>query len=157
MSWLDVAVPVRMKRVALVAANESLRDMLVRVADAAAVEIGPAGGDAVTSGPAGDQPATGGGAVLGGKAGRRLQRAGHPVVAAVLAASRPDLDALEQVLEGTGGMRPTATRVAFSGSPLRIPVGTGWLGQVCNGRGEPIDGGPPVTGEVSMPAAGFPD
>ena len=96
MSWLDAAVPVRMKRVALVAAHESLRDMLVRVADAAAVEIGPAGGDAVTSGPAGDQPATGGGAVLGGKAGRRLQRAGHPVAAAALAASRPDLDALEQ-------------------------------------------------------------
>ena len=64
--------------------------------------------------------------------------------------------AVVQVLEGTGGMRPTATRVAFSGSPLRIPVGTGWLGRVCNGRGEPIDGGPPVTGEVSMPVAGFP-
>ena len=40
MSWLDVAVPARMKRVALVAAEESLRDVLVRVADAAAVEIG---------------------------------------------------------------------------------------------------------------------
>ena len=96
MSWLDAAVPVRMKRVALVAADESLRDMLVRVADAAAVEIGPAGGDAVTSGPASDQPATGGETVLGGQAGRRLQRAGHPVAAAALAASRPDLDALEQ-------------------------------------------------------------
>ena len=64
--------------------------------------------------------------------------------------------AVVQVLEGTQGMRPTATRVAFSGSPLRIPVGTGWLGRVCNGRGEPTDGGPPVTGEVSMPVAGFP-
>ena len=91
MSWLDVAVPVRMKRVALVAAEDSLRDMLVRVADAAAVEIGPAGGDAVTSGPASDQPATGGETVLGGQAGRRLQRAGHPVAAAALSASRPDL------------------------------------------------------------------
>ena len=96
MSWLDAAVPVRMKRVALVVADESLRDMLVRVADAAAVEIGPAGGDAVTSGPASDQPATGGEAVLGGRAGRRLQRAAHPVADAALAASRPDLDALEQ-------------------------------------------------------------
>jgi hypothetical protein len=65
MSWLDAAVPVRMKRVALVAADESLRDMLVRVADAAAVEIGPARGDLVTSGAAGDQAAT------GGEAGRR--------------------------------------------------------------------------------------
>ena len=33
--------------------------------------------------------------------------------------------AVVQVLEGTEGMRTTATRVAFSGSPLRIPVGAG--------------------------------
>jgi V/A-type H+/Na+-transporting ATPase subunit B len=64
--------------------------------------------------------------------------------------------AVVQVLEGTEGMRPTATRVAFSGSPLRVPVGPDWLGRVCNGRGDPIDGGPPVTGEVSLPVAGFP-
>jgi len=64
--------------------------------------------------------------------------------------------AVVQVLEGTEGMAPTTTRVAFSGSPLRIPVGTGWLGRVCNGRGEPVDGGPAVTGEVSMPVAGSP-
>jgi len=64
--------------------------------------------------------------------------------------------AVVQVLEGTEGLRPTATRVAFSGSPLRIPVGVGWLGRVCNGRGEPLDGGPPVTGEVTMPVAGCP-
>ena len=64
--------------------------------------------------------------------------------------------AVVQVLEGTGGMRTTATRVAFSGSPLRIPVGTGWLGRVCDGRGDPLDGGPPVTGEITMPVAGAP-
>jgi V/A-type H+-transporting ATPase subunit B len=64
--------------------------------------------------------------------------------------------AVVQVLEGTEGMRTTATRVAFSGRPLRIPVGAGWLGRVCNGRGDPVDGGPPVTGEVSMPVAGSP-
>ena len=64
--------------------------------------------------------------------------------------------AVVQVLEGTEGMRPTATRVAFSGSPLRVPVGPDWLGRVCNGRGDPIDDGPPVTGEVSLPVAGFP-
>src|SRR3974390_658336 len=44
--------------------------------------------------------------------------------------------AVVQVLEGTEGMRPAQTRVAFSGSPLRIPVGTDWLGRVCNGRGD---------------------
>lgn len=64
--------------------------------------------------------------------------------------------AVVQVLEGTAGMRPSDTGIAFSGSPLRIPVGADWLGRVCNGRGEPADGGPPVTGEVSMPVAGFP-
>ena len=64
--------------------------------------------------------------------------------------------AVVQVLEGTEGMRTTATRVTFSGSPLQIPVGTGWLGRVCDGRGEPLDGGPPVTGEPTMPVAGAP-
>jgi V/A-type H+-transporting ATPase subunit B len=64
--------------------------------------------------------------------------------------------AVVQVLEGTEGMRTRATRVAFSGSPLRVPVGTGWLGRVCDGRGAPLDGGPPVTGEMTMPVAGAP-
>ena len=54
-----------------------------------------------------------------------------------------------QVLEGTAGMEPSSARVAFAGSPLRIPVGPGWLGRVCNGRGEPLDGGPPVTGPAT--------
>ena len=72
MSWLDVAAPARMKRVALVAAEDSLRDVLVRVADAAAVEIGSAGGEA-----------------------GRGQQAGHPVAGAALSATRPDLAALE--------------------------------------------------------------
>ena len=64
--------------------------------------------------------------------------------------------AVVQVLEGTGGMQPSATSIAFSGSPLRIPVGTNWLGRVCDGRGDPADGGPPVTGAVTMPVAGSP-
>ena len=53
--------------------------------------------------------------------------------------------AVVQVLEGTDGLAPTA-RIAFDGSPLRVPVGPGWLGRVCNGRGEPLDGGPPMFG-----------
>jgi V/A-type H+/Na+-transporting ATPase subunit B len=64
--------------------------------------------------------------------------------------------AVVQVLEGTAGMDPERTGVEFSGSPLRIPVGPRWLGRVCNGRGEPRDGGPPVTGEQTAPVAGFP-
>lgn len=92
MSWLDAAVPVRMKRIALVAADEALRDVLVRVADAAAVEIGSASDETDATGPAGAAGMTG----TGGEAARRLQHAGHPVAAAALSASRPDLDALEQ-------------------------------------------------------------
>ncbi len=63
--------------------------------------------------------------------------------------------AVIQVLEGTSGMDPVTTSIEFSGSPLRIPVGTQWLGRVCTGRGESRDGGPPVTGDQTMPVAGF--
>jgi V/A-type H+/Na+-transporting ATPase subunit I len=90
MSWLDAAVPVRMKRVALVAADEALRDVLVRVADSAAVEIGPAAGEAGAPDAAGGGPGTPGDAV------RRLHRSGHPAPDAALSPSRPDLDALER-------------------------------------------------------------
>jgi V/A-type H+-transporting ATPase subunit I len=82
--WPDLPAPVRMKRVALVAADDALRDVLVRVADAAAVEIGPAAGETAAAGPA------------DGEAARRLRRSGHPVPGAALSASRPDLDALER-------------------------------------------------------------
>ena len=64
--------------------------------------------------------------------------------------------AVVQVLEGTAGMMPTGTSVGFSGTPLRIPVSADWLGRVCTGRGEPMDGGPPVTGDATAPVAGFP-
>lgn len=64
--------------------------------------------------------------------------------------------AVVEVLEGTDGIGTTGTRVSFSGAPLRIPVGEGWLGRVCNGRGEPIDGGPPVVGEEEREVAGAP-
>ena len=64
--------------------------------------------------------------------------------------------AVVQVLEGTAGMEPAATRVEFSGTPLQIPVGPDWLGRVCNGRGEPIDGGPRITGGPLAPVAGYP-
>jgi V/A-type H+-transporting ATPase subunit B len=62
--------------------------------------------------------------------------------------------AVVQVLEGTAGIDPGAVTVAFDGSPLQIPVGPGWLGRVCNGRGDPLDGGPPVLAPQSSPVAG---
>ena len=66
-----------------------------------------------------------------------------------------DLAVLE-ILEGTAGMRLDSARVAFSGAPMQIPVGEGWLGRTCNGRGEPIDGGPPVLAGERRPVAGAP-
>ncbi|MES9609367.1 V-type ATP synthase subunit B [Actinomadura sp. NPDC000929] len=62
---------------------------------------------------------------------------------------------LVQVLEGTGGMSTEGMRVTFSGAPLRVPVGTAWLGRVCDGMGQPLDGGPPVLG-AAAPVAGVP-
>lgn len=64
--------------------------------------------------------------------------------------------AVVQVLEGTASMTPGGIRVAFTGSPLRTPVGDGWLGRVCDGRGEPRDGGPPVFGATTAPVSGAP-
>lgn len=64
--------------------------------------------------------------------------------------------AVVQVLQGTDGLRPGGVRVRFSGRPVHIPVGPGWLGRVCNGRGEPVDGGPPVFSETTEPVTGWP-
>lgn len=64
--------------------------------------------------------------------------------------------AVVEVFEGTAGIALRDLRVAFSGSPLRIPVGEGWLGRVCDGRGQPLDGGPPVVGRELRPVQGAP-
>lgn len=64
--------------------------------------------------------------------------------------------AVVQVLEGTDGMDPDRTAVSFTGGPLRIPVGPAWLGRACNGRGEPVDGGPPVVGAHTAAVSGSP-
>lgn len=64
--------------------------------------------------------------------------------------------AVVEVLEGTSGVGLDGVRVAFSGAPMQIPVGESWLGRVCNGRGEPLDGGPPIVGDETRPVAGDP-
>jgi len=64
--------------------------------------------------------------------------------------------AVVQVFEGTSGISPSKVRVAFTGTPLRVPVGPQWLGRVCNGRGDPIDDGPPVRAERLVPVSGIP-
>jgi V/A-type H+-transporting ATPase subunit B len=66
-----------------------------------------------------------------------------------------DVDlAVIQVFEGTAGIGTTGTVVACTGAPLQIPVTEHWLGRVANGRGEPIDGGPPIFGEHRRPVSG---
>ncbi len=64
--------------------------------------------------------------------------------------------AVVQVFEGTRGIGRQGVAARFSGSPMEIPVGEGWLGRVVNGRGEPLDGGPPVFGATARPVAGAP-
>ena len=64
--------------------------------------------------------------------------------------------AVVQVLEGTGGMRPAPTRVPFDGARCASRSAPSWLGRVCNGRGEPVDGGPPVLGTRPLPVTGCP-
>ncbi|HEY7199923.1 MAG TPA: V-type ATP synthase subunit B [Candidatus Dormibacteraeota bacterium] len=64
--------------------------------------------------------------------------------------------AVVQVFQGTDGLRRRGARVRFSGGPARIPVGEGWLGRVCDGRGEPVDGGPPIVGSELRGVAGLP-
>ena len=64
--------------------------------------------------------------------------------------------AVVQLFEGTDGLAPRSTRVTFSGQSLRVKIGPGWLGRTCNGRGEPIDGGPPISGTATAAVAGNP-
>jgi V/A-type H+-transporting ATPase subunit B len=64
--------------------------------------------------------------------------------------------AVVQVYEGTSGVAPNGVRVAFQGSPMQVPVGEQWLGRICNGRGEPLDGGPPVLAGAPSAVTGRP-
>jgi V/A-type H+/Na+-transporting ATPase subunit B len=64
--------------------------------------------------------------------------------------------AVVQVFEGTRGLGRHGIAARFGGRPMQIPIGEGWLGRTCNGRGEPLDGGPPVFGPAMRPVAGVP-
>lgn len=64
--------------------------------------------------------------------------------------------AVVEVFEGTQGIAPASTTVTFDGQPLEIPVGPAWLGRVCNGRGDPLDGGPPIFCAGAAPVSGYP-
>ncbi|WWC72146.1 uncharacterized protein I206_106106 [Kwoniella pini CBS 10737] len=55
--------------------------------------------------------------------------------------------AIVQVFEGTSGVDTSATRIAFSGSSMKLAVSEDMLGRVFNGSGNPIDKGPKVWAE----------
>jgi V/A-type H+-transporting ATPase subunit B len=61
-----------------------------------------------------------------------------------------------QVFEGTSGLTIPSTRVRFTGEPLEIGVSRQMLGRVFDGLGRPIDGGPAVRGDTSLPVTGKP-
>jgi V/A-type H+/Na+-transporting ATPase subunit B len=56
----------------------------------------------------------------------------------------PDL-AVVQVYEGTAGLALASTSVELTGEPFRLGVSSRMLGRVMDGRGRPIDDGPPIT------------
>jgi V/A-type H+-transporting ATPase subunit B len=60
-----------------------------------------------------------------------------------------------QVLEGTRGISQDSA-VSFTGEPVKLPVSTEMLGRILDGRGRPVDGGPPVGAAVEMDVSGKP-
>lgn len=109
----EAALPVRMRRVAVVAPREVLRETLVRLAEAGCVEI-----DSVD----------GGGSRTRGPAARRLQRLRARPERAVLSARAPDLDRLER--EGSAdllaGEAELEDRVGEAVRRGRVAALAGW-------------------------------
>jgi V/A-type H+-transporting ATPase subunit B len=64
--------------------------------------------------------------------------------------------AVVQVFEGTRGIDTKNTRVRFTGRTMRLSVSREMQGRIFNGRGEPIDGGPPVLAEKELDINGNP-
>jgi V/A-type H+-transporting ATPase subunit B len=61
-----------------------------------------------------------------------------------------------QVFEGTQGIDIAKTTISFKNEVAKIAVSPDLLGRVLSGRGEPIDGGPPVLEEDRLPVMGAP-
>jgi V/A-type H+/Na+-transporting ATPase subunit B len=62
--------------------------------------------------------------------------------------------AIVQVFEGTRGLDTDETRVRFSGDIMRISLSKEILGRSFDGLGRPIDGGPEIIPEASLPITG---
>ena len=64
--------------------------------------------------------------------------------------------AVVQVFEGTQGIDVARTKIRFKEEVAKIGVSPDLLGRILNGRGEPIDGGPPILEEARLPVMGNP-
>jgi len=133
MSWLDTAIPVRMRRVALVAPADALRDVLLRVARTGAVEIGPpAGPEDAEAQPAAGLAGKGDTAAafeaqLAAHAAAAVQRSGAAALAGWVPASK--LSAVAGALAEAGGTVVTLPNppgvqppTLVTGPPLRRTV-----------------------------------
>jgi V/A-type H+/Na+-transporting ATPase subunit I len=129
MSWLEAAIPVRMRRVALVAPAGALREVLLRVAQTGTVEIGPPGGpdEAEAQPPAGLAGKSGADAFeaqLAGYAAAAVQRSGAAALAGWVPASK--VSAVADALAEAGGTVVTLPKppgvqppTLVAGPPLR--------------------------------------
>lgn len=64
--------------------------------------------------------------------------------------------AMVQVFEGTDGLDLEDTHVHFTGDVVRLDVSLGMLGRIFDGRGQPVDGGPPIIPEAALNINGDP-
>jgi V/A-type H+-transporting ATPase subunit B len=64
--------------------------------------------------------------------------------------------AVIEVFAGTRGLDLAATRVRLVGDSARLGVGTGLLGRILDGSGDPIDDAPPVMPEAFWDVSGLP-
>jgi V/A-type H+-transporting ATPase subunit B len=64
--------------------------------------------------------------------------------------------AIVQVYEGTFGLEAGATAIEPTGEPFRLGVSAAMLGRVLDGRGRPIDGGPPIIADHLADVGGAP-
>jgi V/A-type H+-transporting ATPase subunit B len=60
------------------------------------------------------------------------------------------------VYEGTAGLELATTTVEPTGEPFRLPLSAAMLGRIMDGRGRPIDGGPPIVPTARRDVNGAP-
>lgn len=121
MSWLDTVAPARMRRIAIVAPDPALRDVLVQVADAGTVEIAFADGTPVT------EPKPGPEAQLAAYAATAVHRSGAAALAGWTPASQvPALSARLARLGGAVVLLPYPRGIEppslVTGRPLRLSL-----------------------------------